>query len=922
MSKNYESAITDWDTIYGGNRVPMKGANNNVNLFAIGATTTNLWGTSSIEQSYNSRKNRSDGVDETSFASMSTNVDLELTYVSNNVYKTSVTKARDLQAYPTITMSAITVALTRTKGNELFYTATLKIKKRVPYGFAMDITVKQNTTVMFSFPGTIFLYKREDASYAYMEASFRIIDVTYDHRIEISRTYTTHPIHNPVTYNVLHVKNTTKKVGHIRDYGECLYPGKANDGLVKWDIFTVYNGSGTSITSAIVTSVDTDICVPSIVDSSDLDLTGGILTFNLNLFPNVTDIERVAVVDVDITLNNGDIISSTLSYLQDHINNLYAEFIPPRYVYKQLSDIYHINKFTVNSNNKAYYRQKYRVRSGSTWNPWIGGLSTGDTVYEASGGTLIPHGFDVSEGTVDYIANIYIPVDAAGVADNAVKVDADEFGQFSSYTTVLTGGSSINGATSTVSMDYDSNAAWLGITYSSGMMVYTWWNDEKNNVSLTEDYTGSGGVSFIVPIPRKLYSSTADITFNYRVLSPYSEYTPALITAGESILGPPATPTNLDGRFVNAALKFWWAEVTADIGAVTYDLQWGVSSGNLDKSANGVTTNSYTTTSALAANVYFRVRTHIGSTGVGEWSSQSQIIWSVPSAPANLVMGGGCNCANNNVDVTFSWDAVSYPILRYELWKQLYQSASYKEKDVTGTSTSTTVIYAGADTDPYKIIWRVYAILTDGSKSDAATKEAIPPTQNYCDSVVCAGNDEMSVYSSSSILAGNNPEWITIIIDPNEFIGSQARVYFKSKQAIGSDLGDLQVDNITMDRISWDPGATTGFMEVPVIADNAQLENLAYYDVVNWVNMYDVAAPADSSWKIGQGETPTPNTGNNTGATGGSYFYTEVSGSTQYDNRVFWMRTQVITVEGELSFQLAQNGADCGDMEIMVIVEN
>jgi hypothetical protein len=668
MGKNYEDNIANWDIIYGNKRVPPEGSTSDVNLFAIGSLSdlSEIWESGSIEMSYNSQKNRADGIEEYKFAAMANAIDLELTYVSNNVYRTNITSARDLQSYPTLTMQAITVDLQNAiVGADLTYKATIKVAKKVYYGLPMDIIITHNSgNDTISFPKVLFIYEYSDENSSYMTATFKLIGVTTDHNVKIQLSYPTHPIHNPIIYDNTHTVTVYKKYGSIQDFGNCLFSGVGGQHTTKWEA-DIQFPEATTISSTTLESIE-GYSSPSIVTNT-ISITGGELIFDVNLLPNISDTSRDFTIKMTIVTAIGDIFEVELIYKQDFINNLYPNIIPSIRAIETTTAEYMLPGLFVNDNDVTYYRMRYRTAEypGGEFDSWQGGVETGDIMYEYSKIAPFP-GIPVSAYT-QYEIKVYIPIDEDGVIDNSEKTDSFEMDKFSSFTGTLSYGVTATIDTPGISVDFSSKGCRVGYNNYSypeiGIKIFYYFNGDIHNTLTYVDYSGNSSGYLYLPVPeRYLQGDTVEVFIT--LLTGGEDETPGELYTGSAIGIKLKAPSNLGGSYIDDDLSMSWDSVS---GATDYEVKWGPEPGGYTAGETTVNTYYDVTWEYIDSDAYFVVRS-MDNWAKSEWSAEKHLVHTtpaVPSVPSSIsaeLINGGADGAR--VSWGSSTDADGYKLYR------------------------------------------------------------------------------------------------------------------------------------------------------------------------------------------------------------------------------------------------------------------
>ena len=165
-----------------------------------------------------------------------------------------------------------------------------------------------------------------------------------------------------------------------------------------------------------------------------------------------------------------------------------------------------------------------------------------------------------------------------------------------------------------------------------------------------------------------------------------------------------------------------------------------------------------------------------------------------------------------------------------------------------------------------------------------------------------------------SIPAQNDATWTLRSADISGFNGAQAYVVFRYIN--GSDInfpfdGDIQLDDFNLGGNSYDPETSTHSFETST-------SNITTYSTVTWNALG--TGTNNNQWNRDNLGTVSTNTGNTSGNTGDYYFYAETSGGATA-GFYYWLRSPLITISSStLSFYSAQNGSNCGSLEVYLDV--
>lgn len=159
----------------------------------------------------------------------------------------------------------------------------------------------------------------------------------------------------------------------------------------------------------------------------------------------------------------------------------------------------------------------------------------------------------------------------------------------------------------------------------------------------------------------------------------------------------------------------------------------------------------------------------------------------------------------------------------------------------------------------------------------------------------------------------NDSSWTKREANIGKYIGMTGRLVVEAKRG-SSFRGDTQIDDIIFSGNSYNPEVGTNDFERD--ADSAAIGKS--YEAVRWESL--PTSTTSGRWNRDGFGTPTSSTGNTSGNTGSYYYYIETSGSSLGSN--FWLRSPSILIdENTLSLYTAQNGVDCGDINVYVDIE-
>tara|TARA_R110002074_G_scaffold101121_1_gene218310 strand:+ start:2486 stop:3070 length:585 start_codon:yes stop_codon:yes gene_type:complete len=159
-----------------------------------------------------------------------------------------------------------------------------------------------------------------------------------------------------------------------------------------------------------------------------------------------------------------------------------------------------------------------------------------------------------------------------------------------------------------------------------------------------------------------------------------------------------------------------------------------------------------------------------------------------------------------------------------------------------------------------------------------------------------------------SIPAQNLAAWTLRSSDISAYIGATARVVVQYTSG-SSFRGDIQLDDFNIGGNVFDPNVGLYSFQ-----RNSVQGVVSNYSSVTWNALLTGSNGAGLFFRDSSG-TPSGSTGNTTGNTGSWYYYAETSGSGR--NSIFWLRSGVVTLtQNTFSLYTAQNGTNCGAIEV------
>lgn len=160
----------------------------------------------------------------------------------------------------------------------------------------------------------------------------------------------------------------------------------------------------------------------------------------------------------------------------------------------------------------------------------------------------------------------------------------------------------------------------------------------------------------------------------------------------------------------------------------------------------------------------------------------------------------------------------------------------------------------------------------------------------------------------------NDSTWTYRSADITPYIGQYVRVYIVASITNGF-AADIQIDDMNFGGNLFNP--EDGTLDFQRQVETAQFLS---WDEVTWEPL--TTSTTNHKWNRDGFGTVSTGTGNVSGYTGDYYFYLEGSG-TLLSYEWAWLRSPIIEITGStLSLYTAQNGVDCGEIEIfMEIVE-
>lgn len=168
-----------------------------------------------------------------------------------------------------------------------------------------------------------------------------------------------------------------------------------------------------------------------------------------------------------------------------------------------------------------------------------------------------------------------------------------------------------------------------------------------------------------------------------------------------------------------------------------------------------------------------------------------------------------------------------------------------------------------------------------------------------------------------SSVSGTDIVWSVQSIDISNYSNLTVRIVFKYTNDAGGNLGDLQLDQISVDNTVYGfEGPTAHSFETNTAT------NFTSYDEVSWTTP-GLNTSNPGVWNVLTGAAPTGGTGD-LGAKFGSYFiYTETDSPGNGVGYNFWLRTPVITLSylPTLSYYVGRSGANIGTLNTYVYLE-
>ena len=168
-----------------------------------------------------------------------------------------------------------------------------------------------------------------------------------------------------------------------------------------------------------------------------------------------------------------------------------------------------------------------------------------------------------------------------------------------------------------------------------------------------------------------------------------------------------------------------------------------------------------------------------------------------------------------------------------------------------------------------------------------------------------------------TIPAQNNSTWTLRSADISSYVGAQAYVVFRYINGTTgiSYQGDVQLDDFNLGGNVFDPETSTHSFQTSF---DSAVPGTTAYSSVSWTSL-----PTGANayrWNRDPSGTGSSSTGNTSGNTGIYYFYVETSG-TSTNGKYYWLRSPLITLStSTLSFYSAQNGGNCGSIEVYLDV--
>lgn len=163
-------------------------------------------------------------------------------------------------------------------------------------------------------------------------------------------------------------------------------------------------------------------------------------------------------------------------------------------------------------------------------------------------------------------------------------------------------------------------------------------------------------------------------------------------------------------------------------------------------------------------------------------------------------------------------------------------------------------------------------------------------------------------------IKGANNAWTQRTINISQYANKSARVVFRYINRDSGELGDLQLDLISVS------GTTYSFENVSE-SFQTNTTNNSRYSTITWSTI--AASTTGGRWNFDTGGTPTVGT-SRTDAAGGTYYvYAETSGNGAADEYNFWLRSPIVSLGASptLSFYEARNGSTIGELFVYLDIQ-
>ena len=159
-----------------------------------------------------------------------------------------------------------------------------------------------------------------------------------------------------------------------------------------------------------------------------------------------------------------------------------------------------------------------------------------------------------------------------------------------------------------------------------------------------------------------------------------------------------------------------------------------------------------------------------------------------------------------------------------------------------------------------------------------------------------------------TIPAQNNSTWTYRSANISSYIGSRVHVVFRYINGTAGTTfrGDVQLDDFNLGGYSFDPETSTHSF-------GTSTNSTSTYSSVSWAGL--PTGTNQGIWNRDGFGTPSSGTGNTSGNTGSFYYYAETTGSVH--GQYYWLRSPPIRLStSTLSFYSAQNGDNCGSIDV------